>query len=193
MDYSKLNNPQIINLLRSGKLGIMPTDTIYGIHASIFHENTINKIYKICKRDLNKPLIILISSINDLALFKIKLSPQTYKLLTKYWPGKISVILPVINNSFTYLHRGNDSLAFRVPGNLHLRKLLEQTGPLVSTSANPQGLPPAQTIDQCEKYFSDKIDFYVNAGELKGESSTLIKIINEKPQIIRQGSDIIPL
>jgi len=193
MNYSKLNNPQIINLLRQGKLGIIPTDTIYGIHASIFHKSSINKIYQISNRDRNKPMIILISSINDLALFKIKPSPQTFKLLTKYWPGKISIILPVNNNSFYYLHRGQNSLAFRVPNNIYLQKLIEQTGPLVSTSANPQSKPPATTIDQAEQYFGDNIDFYVDAGKIKGESSTLIKIAKGKPVIIRQGSDIIPL
>jgi L-threonylcarbamoyladenylate synthase len=188
MDYSNLDNPQIIELLRSGQIGVLPTDTIYGIHTSVFHPESVEKIYKIIKRDLDKPLIILISSLNDLAIFKIKLDPKTYNLLGKYWPGKISIILPVKEESLKYLHRGKKSLAFRIPADPHLKNFLEKTGPLVSTSANPQGAKPAKTIEEAEKYFGDQLDFYVNAGPLESEPSTLVEIKNAQPHILREGA-----
>lgn len=182
----------IAKKLRNGKIGVVPTDTIYGIAASAWSKKAVRQAYKVLKRNPEKPFIILISSLKDLALFDIRIDNQTKKLLSMLWPGKISIILPVTSRKFQYLHRGTKTLAFRVPQKPSLAKLLEKTGPLISTSANPEGKKPAKTIAEARKYFGDKIDFYVSGGKIKSPTSTLIEIKNSKVHVLRKGAVKIP-
>ena len=156
---------EIIKILKKDGVGVMPTDTFYGLVGSAFSKKAIDRIYKIKGRDKKKPLIILISSLNDLKKFHIKLTTVQSRTLNKVWPGKISVVL---NNT-----------AFRLPAKKSLIEILKKTGPLVAPSANPEGLKPAESIGQAEKYFSYDVDFYIAGGTLKGEPSTLIKLNNK--------------
>jgi L-threonylcarbamoyladenylate synthase len=80
-------------LLKEGAIGVIPTDTIYGICTSAFNKKSVEKIYKLRKRNPNKPCIILISSFNDLKNFNVKLNSWQRKILKKLWPGKVSVVL----------------------------------------------------------------------------------------------------
>ncbi|HAT73700.1 MAG: Sua5/YciO/YrdC/YwlC family protein [Candidatus Moranbacteria bacterium GW2011_GWF2_36_839] len=171
--------------LKKGEVAVIPTDTIYGLSTNAFSKDSIENIYNIKSRAPEKPMIILISKITDLDLFKIEIDNNTKKILKKVWPGKVSVILPCPNKKFHYLHRGTGSLAFRLPVKTNLIRLLKITGPLVSTSANPEGLPPAKTITQAKKYFDNSVDFYINEGPLESAPSTLIKIEDGKINILR--------
>jgi L-threonylcarbamoyladenylate synthase len=79
-------------------------------------------------------------------------------------------------------------LAVRVPDNFELRNLIKKTGPIVSTSANLRGQEPAKTVKEARKYFGDRLDFYVDAGHLDSQPSTLVKIENNKLKVVRQGA-----
>lgn len=184
-------NGKIIDLLIQGNLVVLPTDTLYGIHTSALNKKSVEKVYEIRGRAPDKPFIILIGSIDQLKKFKIKIDRKTKAILNKYWPGKVSVIFPCPHDEFKYLHRGLKSLAFRLPKKDNLRKLLLQTGPLISTSVNPEGKPPAQSIQEAKKYFGNKIKYYLDQGYLNNKPSTIIEIKNEKIKIIRQGEAII--
>jgi L-threonylcarbamoyladenylate synthase len=177
----------IVKTLKSGGVGVLPTDTIYGLVGSALSRKTVFRIYKLRKRNPQKPFIVLISSFEDLKLFKIKVDGFTQRALKKIWPNSVSVILPCPGKKFFYLHRRNNTLAFRFPKNKKLIKLLEQTGPLVAPSVNPERMPPAENIGQAKKYFGNRIDFYVDAGRINGPASTLIEIKNKRINIIRQG------
>ncbi len=86
-----------------------------------------------------------------------------------------------------YLHRGTNSLAFRFPKDEGMIEILGKTGPLVAPSANPEGLEPAKTVYEAKKYFNDGVDFYLDAGRLEAEPSTLIRIQKGKVEVLRQG------
>lgn len=176
-----------IKILKGGGIGIIPTDTIYGLVGQALTESTVERIYKVRKRSPDKPLIILINSISDLKKFGVKIDNQTKKILQKYWPGQVSIILDC-NQKISYLHRGTKALAFRLPDDEWLRFLLKKTGPLVAPSANPEGLTPALTIRQAKKYFSNLVDFYFDIGKLESEPSTLIKIESGNVIVLRSGA-----
>ncbi len=169
-------------------VGVIPTDTIYGVSARALAPKAVERIYELRKRDLKKPMIILISSLEDMELFNVKLRPVVRSFLTQYWPGKISIVLNCTSRKFFYLHRGTNSLAFRIPDREDLRKLIRVVGPLVSTSANLEGMPPASTISQAKRYFDNKVDFYVNVGPLMSLPSTLIGIRRGKITVLREGA-----
>ncbi|HPM08665.1 MAG TPA: L-threonylcarbamoyladenylate synthase [Candidatus Pacearchaeota archaeon] len=184
----KRDEKNIFSLIQNRAVGIMPTDTVYGLVASALDEKAVSKIYKIKKRDENKPFIILISSFKDLELFDIRLERKILNIIKKIWPNKVSVILPCKKKKFFYLHRGKGSLAFRMPKQKKLLNILNKTGPLASTSANLSGQLPAKNIKEAEKYFGRKVDFYIDGGELNNTPSTIISIKRNRFLIIRDGS-----
>jgi len=192
MRISKKQKEKIVPILKSGGIGVIATDTIYGLVGSALNPKTVERIYRLRQRDKNKPFIILIGSLKDLTMFGIKLSFGWKRILKKLWPGKVSIIFPCAQNKFRYLHRGGKTLSFRLPADRGLRNLLIAAGPLVAPSANPQGLRPAASIKEAKKYFGGKVDFYNNSGCLVGRPSTLIEIKNNKVSVLRPGAVKIP-
>lgn len=187
--YNRGRDEKIAKLLLEGCVGVIPTDTLYGLVGSTLDEKAVSKIYKLKKRDPRKPLIILIGSLGDLSLFGVRLDPGTMNILKKIWPGRISVILPCRSSKFAYLRREIKTLAFRLPKQNWLVKLLKKTGPLVAPSANPEGSLPANTIREARKYFKDGADFYVDVGRVASPPSTLVGISNGRITVLRRGAD----
>lgn len=176
-----------IKSLKRGGVSIIPTDTIYGLVASALSPGVVERVYQLKGRMSDKPCIILISALTDLKKFNIKLNSSTLTRLKKLWPGKTSVILPLAGaaEKFAYLHRGTETLAFRLPAAVWLRKFIRKTGPLIAPSANPEGQPPAQTVTEAKKYFGDRVDFYLAGGRLARQASTLVRIRNGKIIVVR--------
>lgn len=179
------NYSEASKLLKRGNIGIIPTDTIYGISCLASLEKNVENIYKIKQRDFDKPFILLISSVNELKLFGVNLSTEERNIIQKYWPGPVSIILDVNDKKFQYLHRGTNTLAFRRPVKPELQTLLRYTGPIVSTSANISNSPPIKNLLEAEKIFGDKLDFFLDEGELNNPPSKLIKLHNGVETIIR--------
>lgn len=179
-------------LLKEGNIGIFPTDTIYGILGSALRREVVERIFRLRKRNPQKPAIILVSSLSDIFSFGVRLTRKLDNFLKRIWPGRISVILPISSREkikkFSYLHRGTKRLAFRVPQKKILLKILEISGPLIAPSANFEGEKPAQTINEAKRYFGDEV-IYFDGGKIVGKPSTLIELSNEKIVILRKGAD----
>lgn len=182
----KSYNLKAVKILKSGGIGVIPTDTTYGIVGSALNKKTVERTYKLRHRQSKKPMIILIGSISDLKKFGISLYPKPYTLNPRTWPQKTSIVFPALSVKFRYLHRGTKTLAFRFPKLKKLCEFLKKTGPLVAPSANLEGQPPAKTIKEAQKYFGDKVDFYIDAGKLNSKPSKLIKISDSKIEYLRK-------
>jgi L-threonylcarbamoyladenylate synthase len=165
----------LIKILQDNGVVIMPTDTIYGMVGNALNESVVNRIYTLRQRNPDKPCIVLIGEIEELEKFSIILSEEQKKIVENF-SISTSFILDCPEERFAYLHRGTKTLAFRIPTNEDLRKLLFQTGPLVAPSANPEGLSPAKNIDEAKKYFGDYVDLYLDGGEIIGKASKIIKL-----------------
>ncbi|MDP3948442.1 MAG: L-threonylcarbamoyladenylate synthase [bacterium] len=196
-------NSDAARILKNGGIGVIPTDTIYGVVCSALSKKSVNKVYQLRGRSQNKPVIVLIGSKFNVRMFGVSLNARTSNILNKFWPGPVSVILQMANSSavanamadkkeqitkFKYLHRGRKAIAFRLPKNTVLRRFLKKTGPLIAPSANFEGEPPAKTIKEAQKYFGNKVGFYIDGGKLKSKPSTLVSISDDKFRIIRQGA-----
>ena len=176
-------------ILKLGGVGIIPTDTLYGIVGGALKKETVERIYALRKRDLKKPMIILISGVGDLKKFGIILNSAQKKILSNIWPGKVSIVFDCKYKKFEHLHRKSKTLAFRLPADDELIGLLKKVGPLVAPSANLSGKKPAETYLEARKYFGEKVDFYVDSGKLKSKPSTIIKIGESgEIEILRQGA-----
>lgn len=148
----------IVSLIKEGGVGVIRTDTLYGIVARADDEAAVERMYEIKGRTLTKPPIVLVASISQLL---DEYDDDTISQLNGLWPAKTSIILPAIKAP-AWLTRGSGSLAYRIPDDKQLRQLLAKTGPLIAPSANPEGKHPAMTIDEAKGYFGDEIDFYVD-------------------------------
>jgi len=182
-----------INALKSGKIAVLPTDTLYGLVGSAFDKTTIGSIESL-KGDTSKRTgyIVLLEKAADVEKFGALLTVAEKNVFESLWPGPFSIVVKVNSNAYDYLTH-TDEIAFRVPNNSELRDLLSKTGPLVAPSANPTGMPPARNIDEAKAYFGGKVDMYIDGGN-KSEvrASTLLRIHNNSDiEVLRMG-DIDP-
>lgn len=169
-------NEEVVDILRSGGVGVLPTDTLYGLVASALDVDAVSRVYELKRRSPEKPLIVLVADIDDVEQFGVILSDTLRAQCASYWPGPYSLLLPVIDDTFEYLHRGTAAIAFRIPDDENLRAVLRETGPLVAPSANTEGDRPAATIADARRYFGSDADFYVDAGVLDNQPSTILGI-----------------
>jgi L-threonylcarbamoyladenylate synthase len=161
-------------LLKEGAVGVLRTDTLYGIVANAANEKAVERVYAVKGRTPTKPPIILISSVEQILTPQ---SEQVLSLLGTMWPGKNSVIVPAVNAP-SWLVRSGVSLAYRIPDHAPLRAFLASTGPLIAPSANPEGAHPAMTIDEAKAYFGSSVDFYVDGGTVLDDNPSRLYRLN---------------
>lgn len=155
----------IAKYIQNGAIGILETDTIYGLVGSAFFPDVVNRIYQVKLRDITKPFIVLISDVEQLKYFGVEVSKELISNIRKCWPGRYSIILPTTENEkFEHLTRGSGTICFRMPDRADLFELIDLSGPIVAPSANLEGKPPAKTINEAYGYFGDKVDFYCDSG-----------------------------
>lgn len=170
--------------LHKGEIAVIPTDTVYGLVAKAYDKLAVNRLY-VLKNRTNKPGTVLAASIDDLVSLGIK--RRYLKPVEHFWPNPISVVVPS-ELTLNYLDSGLGSLAVRIPKDVWLINTLRQTGPMLSSSANLPSEPPATTIEQARQYFGERVDQYIDRGELTGEPSTIVRIIDDNLEVLRQGA-----
>jgi L-threonylcarbamoyladenylate synthase len=183
--FTTLDDPRLAQLLKEGAVGVLPTDTVYGVVGQATRPEAAQRVYAAKERE-HKPGTVIAADIDQLVALGIKRRYLTP--VAEYWPGAISVIIPC-GPELEYLHLGLVSLAVRIPNDAELLKLLRETGPLLTSSANLTGKPTAADIEQAKAYFNGNVDFYVEGGDLSGRApSTIIRIIDDEIEVLRQGA-----
>jgi len=152
-------NSDTIEAIRNGAVGVMPTDTIYGVVASVRFPEALERIYEVKGRPKNKQMIHLISSLKQLKELGIKLNQAQQDSLNGVWPGPVSVILES-DDTLPTSHGGTFTIAVRLPNKTELIDALEKTGPVVATSANVSGEPTPQNIEEIKTQLPG-LDFYI--------------------------------
>lgn len=166
-----MNDTEIVNILQNDGIGVLPTDTVYGVVGRLFSEVAVRRIYKVKRHDPSRRIGTIL--IADISQIKDIVSFERLQHASRYWPGPVSVVLPLPDH-LHYAHSGNNTLAFRIPNVPELIELLQHTGPLATSSANLSGQPPAMTIQQAKKYFGNNVDFYSDGGDLFGRRPSRI-------------------
>ncbi len=164
-------------MIQEGMVGVIPTDTIYGIVSSIYYEEAVDRVYKVKRRNRDKPCIVLIDKIERLSDLGVDLAEDktALEILESVWPGPVSIIFEVREAPW-HLTRGTYSMAFRLPNNDQLLEFLKVSGPVIAPSANVEGMGSAISVQEAGLYFGNEIDFYVDEGERPYFASRLVKI-----------------
>lgn len=171
----KISLEMAASLLNSGRVIGVPTETVYGLAASINFPKAIEEIFRLKGRPSNNPLIVHISDSTEIDLYAKNLPPDFSRLAYAFWPGPLTMVIPVKEDAVPSIARaGLPTVAFRVPELNLTRQLLKLTGPLVMPSANLSGKPSATSARHVENDFG--VGFSVlDGGDCdKGVESTIL-------------------
>ncbi len=169
---------RIVEIVKSGGIVIFPTDTVYGIGASIKFPKSIEKIYKLKKRPRKKPIPILISSWRDSSHIVGRVTQRVRTLMKEYWPGPVTLILSARART----------VGLRVPNHKFALKLLAQTGPMAVTSANISGKTAPARFQAIDKSLLQNVDIAIaDEKALKGVSSTVLDVTTGEINVVREG------
>ncbi len=179
---------KVVEVLENGGLVMHPTETCYGLAVDVFNENSLEKLYKIKEMPLNKPVSILVDSL-EMAQKYGNFSGKALKLANKYWPGPLSIIVPRVfsekNDCLpSYLNENNKFISIRFSSLKFCTEVVSLLGkPITTTSANKFGKP-----EFYEPIFIKGVDLLVDGGKiLNKKPSTIIKVENDEVSVLRQG------
>lgn len=175
----------LVSVLNAGGVAVMPTDTIYGLVCRAQSPDSVARLYTVKPRELKPGTVI---AANTDQIIELGVKPRYVRAVEHLWPNPISIILPCTTQA-SYIYQGKMSLPFRIPANPRICQLLEQVGPLLTTSANMPDCPPSANVDEAQGYFHDTVDLYVDGGDLSGQPpSTIIRIVDDAIEILRPGA-----
>jgi tRNA threonylcarbamoyl adenosine modification protein (Sua5/YciO/YrdC/YwlC family) len=176
-------------VLRGGVIAF-PTDTLYGLGCSLFHAGAVEMIARLKHRDPRLAVISLIPDPEQAYGLAQEVSPLAERLMARHWPGPLSLVFragPLIPEGV----RGRgDTVALRAPKDALCQALLERIGgPVVSSSANISGQPPAATAAEVLRVFGNQLDLVLDGGPRRGGvPSTLVDVTGERPRLLRRGA-----
>ena len=176
-----------VTQINSGGLIAFPTDTVYGIGTSAFQFDAIERIYKVKGRSTLKAIPILLGNADAAEQITTPFSPITKKLAESFWPGPLTLVVPLLSFLPTNLSP-TPTIGLRVPDHEFTLRLLKETGPLAATSANLSGESSALTADEVQSQLGSKLDLILDGGRSPGGlASTVLDCTAEKPVLLREG------
>jgi L-threonylcarbamoyladenylate synthase len=178
------------DLIRVGGLVVYPTDTLYGIGANAFSLRAVTAVYEVKRREKNKPLLVLVDSIESLTPLVREIPPFAHKMMDAFWPGPMTLVFNTSSRLPEALIKNEKTLAIRIPKNRWCMSLLKKAGcPITATSANISGQPTPRTIDDIQSQLGPAVDLYLDAGELpESKPSTVVDVTGALPRLLREGA-----
>ncbi len=186
-------NPQMrlirkaIEVLKDGGIIVYPTDTVYGIGCDLFNKRAIEKIYEIKKRSMKQPFSFVCSDLSDISQYAV-VSNYAYKIMRHFLPGPYTFILGASRLVPKILLQKRKTVGIRVPDNKICLTLVSEFGhPIISTSVkSEQNEIMTDPVDMHEK-LKNKIDLVIDGGILGSELSSVINLVDDIPEVVREG------
>jgi len=186
-------NPQMrlirkaIEVLNDGGIIVYPTDTVYGIGCDLFNKRAIEKIYEIKKRSVKQPFSFVCSDLSDISQYAV-VSNHTYKIMRHFLPGPYTFILGASKLVPKILLPKRKTVGIRVPDNKICLTLVSEFGhPIISTSVkSKQNEIMADPVDMHEE-LKNKVDLVIDGGILGSELSSVISLVDDIPEVVREG------
>lgn len=177
--------------LRLGELVAFPTETVYGLGADATNEQAVKRVYLAKGRPSDNPLIVTVSSLEMVKRFVPSLSKEVEKIIEKFWPGSLTIVLKIKDGSLSKTVTGGlKTAAFRMPKNETTLNLITALGnPIVGPSANSSGKPSPTTAQHVYHDLEGRIAGILDDGPTDvGVESTIIDMSTEIPTILRPGA-----
>ncbi len=178
-----------VAVIKNGGLVAFPTETVYGLGANALDKQAVKKIFMAKKRPADNPLIVHIASYADIARLAHPLPSYAQKLIRKFWPGPLTLVLRKKRLVPDIVTAGGPTVAVRMPKHKVALALIKKAGtPIAAPSANLAGRPSATSASHVLEDFDDKIDLILDGGRTRiGLESTVLDVTQSKPIILRPG------
>ena len=178
------------DILKTGGLVGFPTETVYGIGTNGLNEKAVQQLYEVKQRPLNKPISLLVNSIDMIEEIAKDITDIEYQLIKEFFPGPLTIILKKKDIVPNILTANQDTVGIRMPANKIAIKLINYAGvPIATPSANISGRPSGTNIKDIMEDFDGKVDYFVDGGPSEiGCASTIVKAEKGIPKILRKGA-----
>jgi tRNA threonylcarbamoyl adenosine modification protein (Sua5/YciO/YrdC/YwlC family) len=175
-------------ILMEGGVMAYPTDTIYGFGCDMYNKKAIQRIYQIKKRDLQKPFSFICSDLKNISLYA-QVTNSAYKIMKRCLPGPYTFILLGTKLVPKIMTTKRKTVGIRVPDNNICLSLVRTLGhPIISTSVGLSGQEVLSDPSLIEETFGSQIDLTIDGGILANQPSTIISLIDDEIEVIREGS-----
>ncbi|MEM1282261.1 MAG: L-threonylcarbamoyladenylate synthase [Chlamydiota bacterium] len=184
----RISIDKAIQLIKERDVVAAPTETVYGLAASIEHPEAIQKIFTLKNRPTNNPLITHLANIDQVKAFVDHLPKDFHRLAEAFWPGALTLVIPVLEDAVPDIIRANlRSAAFRVPSHPLVQKLITGVGPIVMPSANLSGKPSSTIAEHVEHDFGEDFPILDGGSCETGIESTVLIADGEVWKVGRLG------
>ncbi len=176
-------------VLGAGGVAVVPTDTVYGLAAHPEDVDAVRAIYRAKGRPEGMHLPVLAASVAQVRALGVTFTAAADVLARRWWPGPLTLAFGFERERLrpAWLD-GRTEVAVRIPDHDFLRALLERTGALVVTSANPHGAPTPRTVHDVTTGLGPSVDLVVDGGPLQDVPSTLVNVHGQHPVVEREGA-----
>ncbi len=176
-------------VIRTGGLVGIPTETVYGLGANGLDPDAVLKIFEAKGRPQDNPLILHVSGAEQVSLFCHHIPSAAWTLMEKFWPGPLTLVLPARDNVPRRTTANLDTVAIRCPDHPLTREIIRQSGvPIAAPSANISGKPSPTTAQHVYHDMAGKIQAIVDGGPCSvGVESTIVDLTGECPRLLRPG------
>lgn len=180
---------QAVQAIQEEQVIAVPTETVYGLAASLSSVQAIQHVFTLKGRPLINPLIIHVADTAQIYPYLSETPPFFYELVEAFWPGPMTLILPIQQDRIHSVVRANlPTAGFRIPDHPLALELLRQVGPLVMPSANLSGRPSSTTPSHVEEDFGARVPVLDGGCSIRGIESTILAYQEERWVIVRLGS-----
>lgn len=175
--------------VRSSRLVVLPTDTVYGIGADAFDSGAVQALLRAKNRGPDMPVGVLVGSWSTVDGLVLGVPPQARALIEAFWPGDLSIVLPHAPSLQWNLGNSRGTVMLRMPLHPVALELLRDVGPMAVSSANVSGRSPASTVEDAREQLGDSVSVYLDGGS-SGEAvaSSIVDLTGDKPVVLREGA-----
>jgi tRNA threonylcarbamoyl adenosine modification protein (Sua5/YciO/YrdC/YwlC family) len=181
---------QVVRCLQDGGVIAYPTDTTYGIGCSIFNKKGLERIYQVKQRDKRKPFSFICSDLAEVSRYA-RLTNVAFKAMKRCLPGPYTFVLEASREVPDLLTTRQKTVGIRIPDNRICMAIVQELGaPIVTTSANLTGEEPVGDPFEIQRLFGNGLDLVVDGGLLTTDVSTVINMVGDRPEVLRQGAGL---
>lgn len=187
-EYTKIK--ESAEIIKNGGIVIFPTETVYGIGVNALNEEAVKKLYEVKRRPTNKPISLLVNSIDMINQVAKDITELEYALIKEFLPGPLTIILKKKEIVPDIVTANSNTVGIRMPANEIAFKLVDYAGvPIATPSANISGKASGTNLENIIDDFQGKVDYFIDGGQSEiGFASTIVQVIDGVPYILRKGA-----
>lgn len=179
---------QAADLLRKGRVVVLPTDSVYGLAADAFSKLGMQRLFGAKRRGRNTPVTVVIRSPRQTTGLVEAIAEPAERLMAAYWPGPLTLVFRAVPELNWDIGAAQGTVSLRIPRDDLLLELVGDVGPLAVTSANHHGKPVATSAAEAQRQLGLSAALYLDGGERDAPTSTVVDVTRGAAEVLREGA-----